>query len=453
MNRSLRVGLAAAMVLAAPISFAANLVPNPDFTQMLTGWSNFPVPGASMEADFSTGSPAMPSAHVAGVGTPGRASIVSPCMPAVGLDSVTLSFNTRIVAGTVQGVISAYSDTACTIPLNNANTPEVPSAADWTPVATTFDASFPGAQSFTVSLEVDPPDGDTNGDAYFDHVAFGATGSLQPAIPIAQAGLSGAWFNPDAAGQGFQFWMDPQDGLLFGAWYTFDAVAGGTDSQRWYTLLATPSSDDITADVTIYRNTGGRFAAPPQTEAVPVGTGTLAFDSCMSGTFAYTFDDGRTGEIPLRTADLMLGCAETGTPNVPPAASGLSGAWYDPTTAGQGALFSIDAFTDSVFVGWYTYEATGSASGPEGQRWYTAQGSFGSGSPIELGLYASTGGVFDTDGAATTERVGNGTLDFDNCEHATLDYTFTTGDLAGTHGTLDLARLGSTPTGCGVTWP
>jgi len=449
MKRSLRAGLAAAMVLAAPISFAANLVPNPDFTRLLTGWANDPVQGTSIEGDASTGWPAAPSAHVVREGVPGPAGIVSSCMPATGLDSVTLSFNTRVVAGTVHGTISAYSDAACTTHINSASTPDVPSAPDWTPVATTFDAAFPGAQSFTVSLEVDSADVTANSDAYFDHVAFGATGSLPEAIPISQQGLSGAWFNPDAAGQGFQLWMDPLDGLVFGAWYTFDTVAGGTDSQRWYTLSATPSSDDITADVTIYRNTGGRFAAPPQTEAVPVGTGTLAFDSCMSGTFAYTFDDGRTGEIPLRTAVPMIDCFETGTPDVQPGPYGLSGAWYDPTTAGQGALVSIDAFTGVVFVGWYTYEATGGASGPEGQRWFTAQGGYGvSGSPIELGLYSTTGGVFDTDGAAATQQVGTGTLNFDSCEHATLDYTFTTGDLAGTHGTLDLARLGQTPAEC-----
>ena len=454
MKRSLRAGLAAAMVLATPISFAANLVPNPDFTRLLTGWANgFPYSSANGEAVFTTGSPAMPSARIfSGVGPPGPASIVSLCMPASGLDSVTLGFNTRIVAGVVHGTVSAYSDAACATLIGSADTPEVTSAADWTPVATTFDGRFAGAESYTVSLEVDPPAGGTDIDAYFDHVAFGATETLPEAIPIVQVGLSGAWFNPDAVGQGVQFWMDPPDGLLFGTWYTYDTVAGGTDSQRWYTLVAAPSPDDITADVTIYRNTGGRFAAPPQTEAVPVGTGTLAFDSCMSGTFAYTLDDGRTGEIPLRTAVPMMYCSEIGTPDalagqfVPPGPFGRGGAWYDPTTAGQGALVSVDYF-GAVFVGWYTYEATGSASGPEGQRWFTAQGVI-NGGPIELGLYSTTGGVFDTGGGATTRQVGTGSLNFDTCEHATLDYTFTSGDLAGTHGTLDLARLGQTPQGC-----
>jgi len=118
--------------------------------------------------------------------------------------------------------------------------------------------------------------------------------------------------------------------------------------------------------VTIYRNTGGRFAAPPQTEAVPVGTGTLAFDSCMSGTFAYTLDDGRTGEIPLRTAVPMMYCSEIGTPDalagqfVPPGPFGRGGAWYDPTTAGQGALVSVDYF-GAVFVGDAVWDAEASA--------------------------------------------------------------------------------------------
>jgi len=176
MNRPLRAGFAAAMVFAAPISFAANLIPNPDFTRLLTGWGNDPNARSNIEAVFSTGSPAMPSAHVFSGDTPdGPASIISSCMPATELDSVTLSFNTRIVTGTVHGTVSAYSDAACTNRIDSANTPDVTSAADWTPVATTFDASFPGALSFTVTLEVDQPDGAENVDAYFDHVAFGAT--------------------------------------------------------------------------------------------------------------------------------------------------------------------------------------------------------------------------------------------------------------------------------------
>ena len=197
---------------------------------------------------------------------------------------------------------------------------------------------------------------------------------------------------------------------------------------------------------------------PTNTE--PVNASMLMSAPCPAVVGSYHAPEspngpGCTSGVPVSkqsvigTAVPMIDCFETGTPDVQPGPYGLSGAWYDPTTAGQGALVSIDAFTGVVFVGWYTYEATGGASGPEGQRWFTAQGGYGvSGSPIELGLYSTTGGVFDTDGAAATQQVGTGTLNFDSCEHATLDYTFTTGDLAGTHGTLDLARLGQTPAEC-----
>src|SRR5689334_10634164 len=112
MKRSLRAALAAAMVFAAPISFAANLVPNPDFTQLLTGWSPAAPSGVDMTADFSTGSPAQPSAHVTATAPSTPAGIVTSCMPVDGLESVSLGFNVRVVAGVAAGSISAYSDAA-----------------------------------------------------------------------------------------------------------------------------------------------------------------------------------------------------------------------------------------------------------------------------------------------------------------------------------------------------
>ncbi|MGH8172628.1 MAG: hypothetical protein ACREPX_05740 [Rhodanobacteraceae bacterium] len=298
----------------------------------------------------------------------------------------------------------------------------------------------------------------TPGDAYFDHVAFGPTGTLPTTIPINQQGLTGAWYEPVTSGQGFQVSIAPSvdvtgGGTLFGAWYTYDAVAGGTDTQRWYSLQASLTDGARSADVTIYQSTGGNFAATPSAAAVAVGSGTLAFDSCTSGTFDYAFDDGRAGSIPLSALLPMVACAETGTYDVPPGLFGLSGAWYDPTTDGQGMLINVDPFVNNAFIGWYTYAADadfGVGSGVSGQRWLSLQAGFGASGPLWLGINASTGGVFDSEGAATTELVGTATLTFASCASATLEYAFTKGEFEGRSGTIDLARLGATPENCAL---
>jgi hypothetical protein len=84
-------------------------------------------------------------------------------------------------------------------------------------------------------------------------------------------------------------------------WFTFDEVAGGAERQRWYTLGGPVASGQTQASLTIYRNTGGNFDAPPRTMEQPVGTATLSFDSCTSGQLTYNFTDGsgRASTIPL----------------------------------------------------------------------------------------------------------------------------------------------------------
>ena len=236
---------------------------------------------------------------------------------------------------------------------------------------------------------------------------------------------------------------------LFGAWYTFDAAAGDVDAQRWYSLQGNLRDSRPGANLTIYRNVGGRFASPPSTTATPVGTASFVFDSCTSGFFAYTFDDGRQGEIRLRPLVSTSGCVETEPPseNVP-GPDDLSGAWYEPAFSGQGIAVSIDA-SGTVLVGWYSYTDEGSA-GPEGQRWFSAQGTFGDNDSAELVIYTSTGGAFAIDGSATTVPIGTATLDFESCTSATLAYSIDEGELAGKSGMLDLVRLTAAPDGCSI---
>ena len=464
-----RFGLFVSLIALAQPSFADNLVSNPDFSQLITGWAHQPESAGSIAADFSHGSPGAPSAHVSGTQESPTGMNVSSCIEIDGPAHVDFTFNALVVEGSVHGEVWAYADTACTQPATGVLYTETKHpSSEWT-TSSLIDAALPAnTRSAAIRLHADNvtdgPGVGTPGDAYFDHIAFGPTGTLPQAISINQEGLGDAWYDPSATGQGFQFSITPAKdaealGALFGAWYTYDTLAGATESQRWYSLQASLGVGARSADVTIYQNIGGTFMAPPAILSVAVGTGTLAFDSCTSGTFVYTLDDGRAGNIALQALLPNPSCAETGGPPEVTGLSVLSGAWYNAASSGQGVLInvesmSVDASIAEVFVGWYTYAMDadyGLGSGVSGQRWFSAAGSYGAGSAGSLVVYESTGGTFGSGGTVKTVPVGTATLSFASCDDATLDYTFTDGELAGRHGTIDLSRLGVTPAGCELT--
>ena len=118
---------------------------------------------------------------------------------------------------------------------------------------------------------------------------------------------------------------------------------------------------------------------------------------------------------------------------------GLTGAWYNPATGGQGLL--IETYPDLngngrgiLAAGWYTFDLT--AAG--GQRWYTLQGTANDGDASStLGIYAATGGNFNAPprlGSPT--RLGSAILGFTDCANGTLQYAFDDGR----SGTIALSR-------------
>ncbi|MDR2013510.1 MAG: hypothetical protein LBQ20_10870, partial [Rhodanobacter sp.] len=87
-------------------------------------------------------------------------------------------------------------------------------------------------------------------------------------------------------------------------------------SQLWFTLQSswTPTATSLN-NIPIYLTTGGAFdQATPATTTTPVGTASLAFQSCATGTMNYTFTagplSGKTGTFNLsRTAGVgPTGC-------------------------------------------------------------------------------------------------------------------------------------------------
>ncbi|HVV98477.1 MAG TPA: hypothetical protein VHC92_15140, partial [Rhodanobacteraceae bacterium] len=381
--------------LLAPLAAgAANLIENPEFSDGLDGWSLASEAG-TVETDDANGLPDAPSLHLAG--DPAREDVAAESSCVAIDDSAHIDLHVLVLssAGLPSAIVQPYSDAACTDALDPLSTGSVGSTGDWTEL-TLVDTALPeGTQSARVVLD-SAVDADGNpGDALFDHVAFGPTGDVPYAIDVSQEGLTGAWYNPATGGQGFEFVMSPGNtAYLFGAWYTFGSTAGGTDTQRWYTIESAVEPGTTTADVTIYQNTGGNFVAPPVTNAVAVGTGMLTFYSCTSGLFTYTFDDGRSGSIPLLALMPNVECSETSpatTTPPPPSDFGLSGTWFDPANGGQGFIVSVNPVNLQSFFGWYTYAIDGESEGEAGQRWFTAQGPYTTGSNAldDLTIYES----------------------------------------------------------------
>ena len=144
-------------------------------------------------------------------------------------------------------------------------------------------------------------------------------------------------------------------------------------------------------------------------------------------------------------------CSTTNPPPIDPDFA-LSGNWFGgEATSGQGFTVEVNPLSSVLFAAWYTYAPNGASTGVDGQRWYTAQGTFTPGMrSIPVTIYETTGGIFDTPTppAQKTVPVGTGTMAFQNCSAATFSYDFTGGSSVGLSGTINLIRVGPVPPGC-----
>ncbi len=118
--------------------------------------------------------------------------------------------------------------------------------------------------------------------------------------------------------------------------------------------------------------------------------------------------------------------------------AGMTDAWYDPATSGQGFFVVVFEDIQQVFLGWFTYEPERPPEdieailGEPGHRWLTAQGPF-EGNTALLDIYVSSGGVFDAEEPAVGTPVRDGTveLSFSDCNSGTVVYDIPSAGLAG----------------------
>jgi plastocyanin len=110
--------------------------------------------------------------------------------------------------------------------------------------------------------------------------------------------------------------------------------------------------------------------------------------------------------------------------------AGLSDAWYDPATDGQGFFIIVWEGIQTVFLSWFTYDTerppqdVTAILGEPGHRWLTAQGGY-SGDTATLSVFLTSGGVFDAaQPPAVTDPtpIGTITIVWTSCTAGTLSY-------------------------------
>ena len=118
---------------------------------------------------------------------------------------------------------------------------------------------------------------------------------------------------------------------------------------------------------------------------------------------------------------------------------GLSDAWYNPATNGQGFLIMVFPEIQQMFLAWFTYdterppEDVSAIPGEPGHRWLTAQGPY-DGDTANLTIFMTEGGVFDAAApSASTDPGGDGsmTLEFADCTAGLVHYEITSLDISG----------------------
>lgn len=138
-----------------------------------------------------------------------------------------------------------------------------------------------------------------------------ATAHAAPDGPfVFNEGLTDAWFNPAADGQGFFITVYPDIRQVFLAWFTYDTERPPTDApvnlgdagHRW--LTAQGGYDGDSAELTIFLTRGGVFDAPDPAAGTDLegdGTLRLEFADCRQGMATYEISSlGLSGEIPIQ---------------------------------------------------------------------------------------------------------------------------------------------------------
>jgi len=117
--------------------------------------------------------------------------------------------------------------------------------------------------------------------------------------------------------------------------------------------------------------------------------------------------------------------------------AGLSGAWFNPATNGQGVYLEVLPTSKVIVAAWFTYDLLPPEEGASAQigapehRWLTLQGTYNEDTLELSNLALSEGGIFDSGEPVVHSLFGHAQIVFDSCERATLYYEIPNPALSG----------------------
>jgi len=163
-----------------------------------------------------------------------------------------------------------------------------------------------------------------------------------------------------------------------------------------------------------------------------------------AGTYTVTLtvtDDGGDSDSSSSTVTV-----EAPLPGLVLINAGMTDAWLDPATTGQGFFIIVWEGIKFIFLSWFTFDTerppddvTAIFGGP-GQRWVTAQGPY-DGDTATLDVFLSTEGVFDSEEPETVtdpEPYGTITIQWTSCTAGILTYNIPS---LGLMGEIPISRI------------
>ena len=187
-----------------------------------------------------------------------------------------------------------------------------------------------------------------------------------------------------------------------------------TDLECDFTDTTTDSDGTIASWSWDFDDGGASSARNPSHSYAAVGTYSVGLTA--------TDDDGAADSI-----NRMVTVSES-LPDPIVINLGMTDAWFDPLTDGQGMLIVVWEDIKFVFMAWFTFDTERPPDdvlailGEPGQRWLTAQGPY-DGDTATLDLFVSSGGTFDSeDPPVTTEPYGTVTIKWTSCNAGILTY-------------------------------
>jgi hypothetical protein len=175
----------------------------------------------------------------------------------------------------------------------------------WTQFGDTF-VTDSGTGSIKFTVGVWKPNGVTaDASAYFDNAYLYPTDA--GAHRIIDEKFSGAWYDPETAGQGIFLDISTANNMFFGGWFTWTDTLGEID---WMTLQG--GFAGTLATLQIYRSSGGKFNDPAEVTSVPIGVAEFRFTSCTEGELRFQFEgDSEFTVISLiRLGPVFKGCVD-----------------------------------------------------------------------------------------------------------------------------------------------